>query len=378
MDYTTPSNTSTRSTRSRGSLSDSAGTLPDPPKHLWTSTSSTCLKFNLNPSFDEHRKVMCDGCIGFVNNSFEGIITNDIKEMTRPARYPCTQPWLGDYATHVESGKRTRLKNFHKLFETGLHQEDEELGPNKKRRVETTTESTDINMNLYDTFKSPEDDTSTKRTNRTMAVITQRDCVTEEAVNSITDAISNRGTKLTQNEKRLAAVLMGKLMEEEERMSASTVPVVQLPGIKNIVKSSQVARVPKTYNKSTDKQLSRQTLAKDEEVASDWINVLPGRTQEKMSSIMLENAPHITQQCIAKHWNKNYRVEAEPTAAICSYAGITKEQTERFTRALFYETGLRVLSRADKVREVKKDYIKSNFTTINFKTISFHVKTYKV
>ena len=231
-EYVTP-----KMTRSTSSVSTK---LPTPSNNLWTSRTSTCLDFGLNPSIPEHFKSTCDKCNNYCNQSLGGVVAMH-KDTPRPKRYECEQPWHPDFSDHREEGKRIRYKNFHELFniDTGINnnkQSDKGGNIQKKRGRDEITEGED-NAVVSPGDKTPGEDTqpSTKK-QRTFTVLNKRDCVTEEAVDAITDAVMNRKRKrLTENEKKLTAVLMQRMIDEQEAKStATTVTTVTLPGIKMV------------------------------------------------------------------------------------------------------------------------------------------------
>ena len=359
--------------------SSSASKFPPPvPNHLWTSRTSTCISFGLDPSNRSHFKIMCDECNKYCNITLGGIVAlHTNKKYPRPGKYLCSQPWSHKFKDHDEIGKRLRYKDFHEYFvnDTGLCNENDGGEVQKKRGRDEITEGED-NAVVSPGDKTPGEDTqpSTKK-QRTFTVLNKRDCVTEEAVDAITDAVMNRKRKrLTENEKKLTAVLMQRMIDEQEAKStATTVTTVTLPGIKMVGLPSQpykMARVPVTYSTTIDgKERHRTTSKRYGEIVEDWNNTLPGDMKAKMTSIMFNSDPSITKECVVKYWNANCRVSPRKTAAICSFAGMNNKVTERFTRSLAFETGgLRVLASAGKVAAVKKEYIAEQFTTLQFNT----------
>ena len=147
-------------------------------------------------------------------------------------------------------------------------------------------------------------------------------------------------------------------------MTATTVKVVTLPGVKNHKQPFKMARVPTMYASSSDEKKSRTTESRHAEVVSDWNNTLPGDMKSKLSIILLDTDPYITQECLVRHWNNNYRVSPERTA------GMNPEKTKRFARHLAHETGgLRPLAPEGKVRKVRTKYIAAQHTTLVHKPV---------
>ena len=87
-------------------------------KHFFTSKSSTCFTFGLNPANEAHKKVLCDGC-DKVLSARGGILTKEIREAKRDSvgiNKQCHQPWHPKYAKHREHGKVVRYNDFNALF----------------------------------------------------------------------------------------------------------------------------------------------------------------------------------------------------------------------------------------------------------------------
>lgn len=221
-EYVTPKTT-------RSSSSDSK--LPPPvPNHLWTSRTSTCISFGLDPSNDSHFKIMCDECDKYCKITLGGIVALHTKK-PRPGKWPCSQPWNHKFKGHDETGKRLRYKDFHEYFgnDMGLCNKSDGGEVQKKRGRDEITEGED-NAVVSPGDKTPGGDTqSSTKKQRTFTALNKRDCVTEEAVDAITDAVMNRKRKrLTENEKKLAAVLLHQMIKEQAN-TATTVKVVTLP-----------------------------------------------------------------------------------------------------------------------------------------------------
>ena len=104
----------------RGSVHNVTNALPTPPNHLWTSRSSdtTCLSFGLDPSVDAHKKITCDKCLCYYDVVLHNNLSNQNNKVRSQAakKYECTKPWSTVYATHLQSGKRNIMHDFHSMF----------------------------------------------------------------------------------------------------------------------------------------------------------------------------------------------------------------------------------------------------------------------
>ena len=83
-------------------------------KHLFTSKSSTCFTFGLNPANEAHKNDLCDGCVKVLSGR-GGMLTKEIREAKRDSvgiNKQCHQPWHPKYAEHREHGKMVRYNDF--------------------------------------------------------------------------------------------------------------------------------------------------------------------------------------------------------------------------------------------------------------------------
>ena len=94
--------------------------LPPPPRELFHPKADdddkiSCLSFGLQPAFDSHKKIMCEGCIKF----WDICMVNgwDVETGKRSYKNKCVKPWsLRRYAKHKHEGKRIRMEDFHNIF----------------------------------------------------------------------------------------------------------------------------------------------------------------------------------------------------------------------------------------------------------------------
>jgi len=105
---------SRRSSRRRSKRNSNEEEVLVVSKHLFTSKSSTCFTFGLNPANEAHKKVLCDGCDKVLSGR-GGILTKEIREAKRDSvgiNKQCHQPWHPKYAEHREHGKMVRYNDF--------------------------------------------------------------------------------------------------------------------------------------------------------------------------------------------------------------------------------------------------------------------------
>eukprot|EP00984_Skeletonema_dohrnii_P007442 scaffold2701_cov137-Skeletonema_dohrnii-CCMP3373.AAC.1 len=361
-------------------------------KHLFTSKSSTCFTFGLNPANEAHKKVLCEGCDKVLSGR-GGILTKQIREAKRDSvgiNKRCHQPWHPKYAEHGERGKKLRYNDFHALFQTQTRSDADDNNNAKRQKTSSTSnEQQEDNPQQMNTEHEDTPQEANEQQEQDTPQVTQplleipgmfdsSGHFTNKSVKYIEQQLKSTYKDCIPNEddKRVAGMLMRWVLQH----SGEDVPQAELKSFR-FERPITVARVPTMYDVEDNARLTQARTKR----CSEWLDTLMKgsfnigsfNTDDAMLNLLMKKRKKtIPKKYLIKDWNTNYRFDTEATLAMMKHANINPSQLERLAQFIDVETrdpgnnrGIRLFAPTKECYRKKKQYVKQKFTSMKFKRV---------
>ncbi len=364
------------------------------PNHYFTSKFITCLKFGLDPSDEDHKKVICSGCLNVV--APHRVLTEEIIDAERVGIHKqCSQPWHPMYTEHVQWGKRKNYLDFRNLFvhdpeQQAPEEEDDDnnnlvptQAPKRQKRASADSEQQDDapqerNEQQDDILNEQQEDAlqETASQPKIYKMFDDDGHFTAEAFEDIEKQLKTtyKERPPNENDKRVVGMLMKWIFAHSGNDDdVRRAELLSFP--KN--KPTTVARVPTMYeNVETNARLTRSRMKK----CSEWLDTLLkgsfNTDNTWLELLMQKRKTIIPKKYLIKEWNANHRFDTETTLAMLKYSNINPSQLKRLAQFIDVETrepgnnrGVRLFAPTKECFKRKKEYVKHKFTSLKFKKV---------
>lgn len=340
--------------------------------YVFSNRRSTCFSFGLDPSIEEHRKVICSKCKDVLSTAPNGIITDEFLNRKRTQRLNCERPW--ENGGHREASKRKAFEDFHDLFE------DNESAVQEEQEVDDTTKADDTSTNpAKRRKKQPKTSNNQQHEAPHIRIFDEDGHFTNEAVKMFEvrlNASRKDDLKPNKNDMRVAGMMTKWIFDSQDTKQYKNTPVAVLPSFPRL-KPMKVACIPQ-IDASVEETTRLRNLRL--QAFDSWMNCLKFGNFNKdiMIDASMKNRETIPKHFLIRELNKSGRMSAESTLSAFEYAGINPEMGAKLAQAIDVETrtaenprGLRLFAPTRELYKLKARHQELEYPSLKLKRVAF-------